>query len=168
MWSRRTEMTRALCLAVLLAMVVGRPAVYALQKAGGGSLAAVVDSARGAEREVLQAMVALEDASTAKDRAALTRLLADEYLYHASNGAIFDKATDIESTVSDNTTWTEERFDRVKVRVYGDFAVVTGIITLSGASKSFSAGARNFTRLWVRRGGQWQCVGGQATLVVTK
>lgn len=163
--------TVAVLLAALLAVVSGTPAVHAVdavQTAGGGSLAAVVDSANGTERDVLLAMVALEDASAAKDRAALTRLLADEYLYQASNGAVFDKATDIQSTISDNTTWTEERFDRVKVRVYGDFAVVTGTITLSGASKSFSAGARNFTRLWVRRGGRWQCVGGQATLVLAK
>lgn len=161
-------MTRAFSLALMLAMVGGMPAVHAKQKAGGGSLAAVVGSAKGIERDVLMAMVALEDASAAKDRTALMRLLADDYLYHASNGAIIDKTTDIDSTVSDNTNWTEERFDRVKVRVYGDFAVVTGMITLSGVSKSFSAGARNFTRLWVRRKGRWQCVGGQATLVPAK
>jgi hypothetical protein len=63
------------------------------------------------------------------------------------------------------STWTARRYDDVKVRIYGDVAIVTGVFSITGTSSTYRAGPRLITRLFVRRSGRWQDVGGQATLM---
>lgn len=56
--------------------------------------------------------------------------------------------------------------DEVKVRSYGDFAVVTGRTTAAGSYQgaSFSVQLR-FTDVCVKRGDRWQVVASQGTLI---
>jgi ketosteroid isomerase-like protein len=63
---------------------------------------------------------------------------------------------------------TGSTFADMKVRIYGDVAVVTGIQTLAGTMKGYASGARRITDLWVKRGGSWQSIGGQSTIVTAK
>jgi ketosteroid isomerase-like protein len=130
--------------------------------------AAHAQSGSTTEKEVLQAMYAMDQAEAKRDKAALERLHADEYLFHGSNGQAYTKAQSIADTMAGTTTWTDRRNDGLKVRVYGDVAIVTGTVTLSGTSTTYRTGARTFTRLFIRRDGGWQELGGQATLVPTK
>ena len=58
--------------------------------------------------------------------------------------------------------------DDMKVRVYGDVAIVTGRQTLQGTAKGYVSGPRRFTDIFVKRNGRWQCAGGQSTLVAAK
>jgi ketosteroid isomerase-like protein len=121
------------------------------------------------EREVLKASQALDDASLIKkDRATMERLYADDYMYLHSNGTVTNKSQEIAEYMSSDLKWTAQKAEDLKVRIYGNVAVVTGVQTLTGSARGYVSGARNFTELWVRRNGRWQTVGGQATIVPTK
>ena len=121
------------------------------------------------EQEVSKASQALDEASlTKKDRATMESLYADDYMYLHSNGTVNNKTQEIAEYMSPDLKWTAHKLDDVKVRIYRDVAVVTGVQTLTGSAKGYVSGARNFTELWVRRNGRWQTVGGQSTIVPTK
>jgi hypothetical protein len=120
------------------------------------------------EQAVLKAYRALDQAQFKKDRATMERLMAKDYSYTHSNGTVNDKSADIKETMSDDIKWTDTKSDDLKVRTYGNVAVVTGQVTLTGSAKNYVPGPRRFTEIWVKRDGRWQNVGGQTTLVPSK
>lgn len=125
--------------------------------------------ANAQEQEVLKASQLVNEASLIKkDRATMERLYADDYMYIHSNGTVANKTQDIAESLSPDQAWTAHKSDDLKVRTYGDVAVVTGLSTLTGSAKGYVSGARRFTEVWVRRNGGWQMVGGQSTLVPAK
>ncbi|MDQ3010967.1 MAG: nuclear transport factor 2 family protein [Acidobacteriota bacterium] len=52
-------------------------------------------------------------------------------------------------------------YDEVKVRVYGDTAVITGRVTTEEKVQS------RFTRVWVKQQGRWQLVSAQSTRIIS-
>jgi hypothetical protein len=120
------------------------------------------------EQAVLKVYRALDNAQFKKDRATMERLMADDYSYTHSNGMVNDKAADIKEIMSDDIKWTGTKSDDLKVRTYGNVAVVTGEVTLTGSAKNYVPGPRRFTEIWVKRGASWQNIGGQTTLVPSK
>jgi hypothetical protein len=121
------------------------------------------------EQEVLKASQVLDEASLIKkDRATMERLYADDYMYLHSNGTVNNKTQEIAEYMSPDLKWTTHKSDDLKVRIYRDVAVVTGLSTLTGSAKGYVSGGRRFTELWVRRNGRWQSVGGQSALVPAK
>jgi ketosteroid isomerase-like protein len=133
-----------------------------------GAALAYAQSASSMEKDVLQAMEASDVASDKRDKAAMERLTADDYLWHASNGVPQNKAEAIADSMTGDTTWAKRTYGGLKVRVYGDLAVVTGTMTLAGTSSTYREGPRLVTRLFIRRDGRWQDLGGQGTLVPSK
>src|SRR4051812_862199 len=89
-------------------------------------------TAGSVERELIALDQAYNDAQVKKDRAALERLWADDYSYTHSNGAVMNKAQDIADTMSGDMTWTAAKLDDVRVRQYGETAIVTGRLTMQG------------------------------------
>ena len=74
-------------------------------------------------------------AAIKKDRAALQQILAEEFFYTHSNGSVMGtKAQEIADTMT--AQWTSSRTDDLKVRVFGDVAVVTGRQVLEGTAKA--------------------------------
>ena len=131
--------------------------------------AQVAGKASGAaEKDVLQTLDAVDQATDKHDKAALERLMADEFIYHGSNGVAQTKAQSIAQSAAGGTAWSSRKYDNVKVRIYGEIAVVTGSTELVGASADFKSGQRLFTRIFVRRDDRWQDLGGQMTLVPAK
>jgi ketosteroid isomerase-like protein len=121
------------------------------------------------EEAVLKASKELDEASLIKkDRATMERLYASDYMYTHSNGNVLNKTQEIAEAMSPDQAWTAHTSDGMKVRVYGDVAVVTGVSTLTGSAKGYASGPRRFTEIWVKRNGRWQEVGGQSTLVPAK
>jgi ketosteroid isomerase-like protein len=120
------------------------------------------------EQELIKLEQTLGDAMIRKDKAILERVYATEYVYTHSNGAVLNKAQEIADTMSSNSKWTSSTFADLKVRVYGDVAIVTGVQTLLGTSQGYMSGARRITDLFIKRDGRWQQIGGQTTLVPAK
>jgi hypothetical protein len=114
---------------------------------------------------VLKLDQTLLDALLKKDRATFEPLLADDYVYLHSNGTVTNRTEEIGQTMSADVKWTASTLSNLKVRIYGDAAVVTGVLTHTGSAKGYVGGARLITHLWVKRNGRWQSVGGQSTVV---
>ncbi len=79
---------------------------------------------------------------------------------------MFNKTEDIADTLSNADTVTSPELSDMKVRVYGDTAVVTGRLHRVGKDKNGSFD-RNymFTDIFIRRDGRWQIIATQATFV---
>src|SRR3989440_12981296 len=120
------------------------------------------------EQEIIKLEQAVTDAQFKKDRAALERLLADDYLYTHSNGSVLNKAQEIAESMSSDVQWTDSKFADLKVRIFGDVAVLTGRQTIQGTAKGFVPGPRSITDIFVKRSGHWQGAGGQAPLEPTQ
>jgi hypothetical protein len=118
----------------------------------------------GIEQEILMLEQTSNDATLKKDRAALEQLLADDYVSLNSNGTLTNKTEDITESMGAN--WTDAKMSNLKVRVYGNTAVVTGNLMLTGSAKGYVAGPRLRTDIWVRRNGRWQEVASHTSLVV--
>lgn len=120
------------------------------------------------DEELMRLEQAYNDAQVKQDRATLEQLWADDYMYTHSNGAVMTKAQDIDDTMSGEMAWRAARLDDMKVRRYGDVAVVTGRLVMEGRSVQYASGPRRFTDIFVRRNGEWRLVGGQTTMVGEK
>ena len=91
---------------------------------------------------------------------------ADEFTFiDAPTGALSNKKETIERiNALDVQSW---EFDEVKVRVYGETAVVTSRWTLKGKGNGEDiSGQYRGTEVWVKRAGNWQEVASQATRIV--
>jgi ketosteroid isomerase-like protein len=110
-----------------------------------------------------QELITLEkgwsEASVKKDIAFLDRILADDYAETNEEGYISTKAEGLANLKSGAFVVISGVQDNVKVRVYGDAAVVTGRSTIKAQYKGMDAsGQFQWTDTWVKRDGRWQCV----------
>ncbi len=103
------------------------------------------------------------------DLAFMERILADDYLATDPEGNVYTKAQDIASLKSGEFVVTSCVHHEMKVRVYGDAAVVTGRTTVKGTykGKDFIDDVR-WTDTWVKSSGRWQCIAGHSSEIAQK
>jgi len=130
-----------------------------------GTTIGLAQSGGSAVDEVLRAARSEGDAIVKKDKAALERLYADDYLYAHSNGVVLDRAADVATNASADSKWTAVSYGDLNARLYGDAAIVTGTETLAGTAKGYVPGARRFTEVWARSNAAWRLVAGASTIV---
>src|SRR5438093_11601604 len=118
MLPKRPTMTRTVGIALLGLLVSSRASAQATL-----------------EQDIIKLEQTVTDAQFKKDRAALERLLADDYLYTHSNGSVLNKAQVIAESMSSDVQWTDSKFADLKVRIFGDVAVLTGEQTIQGTAK---------------------------------
>ena len=117
------------------------------------------------EKELLR----LEDnwclALKTRNAALLNEILAQDYVEVTSSGTIESRAEAIAAIEDPQSSTTSCGNSNVKVRVFGNTAVVTGVMDQAGTSNGVAFGGKRlvFTDTYVRRGGRWQCVAGQST-----
>ena len=107
------------------------------------------------EREWIEAFYAKPD------RALLERVMSDDYISNNADGTVTNKIQSIAAAESGLFVETLYTSEDVKVRIYGDTAIITSLDTLKG---KFNGQVRH-TSIWVKRKGQWKAVGWQGTLV---
>ena len=144
-------MSRIVALALIV--VLAAPAVHAQSP-----------SAR-ATRKLLQ----LEDdwgkALIRRDSAAFRRLLTDRFVY-TENERVMTKAELIREVVSGSDTVTSAKNEGLKVYLYVDAAIVTGVLALEGRGKDGPFRRRfQFTDSWIFRNGRWQVAAAQDYLL---
>lgn len=109
------------------------------------------------EHEILQLSHDWMDAVRVQDRAAVERILADEFALTSTLPSAFDKQKYLQdmAAVSVNSF----RFHDSSVRVYGDVVVVRTHLSWDASfdGKPWQ-GDFNITDVWVRRDGRWQVV----------
>jgi ketosteroid isomerase-like protein len=93
------------------------------------------------------------------DAEAIGRFMADDWTIIGSDGSVGDKATFLGLVKSGALTHDVMTSEEVKVRVYGDAALVTARGVSSGKYKGRAF--RDLERsscFFVRQAGQWRCV----------
>ena len=106
-----------------------------------------------------------EEALTRRDVAALDRLMADDYVLTTVRGEVVNKARVLEEIKSANVTAKVRNTDTA-VRLFGDTAVVTGLVLISGRFNDQDVSTQSrYMKVYVKRSGRWQVVAAQATLV---
>ncbi len=118
------------------------------------------------EKELLGLSRRIDDAYKKADTDFLADVLADDWIAIESHG-IRDKAALLKALKEGSTKFIAIKTGEVKVRVHGDAAVVTGFYSVESLSRGREArpfgDVGSFGRVFVRKGGRWQCVHSQST-----
>jgi ketosteroid isomerase-like protein len=94
------------------------------------------------------------------------RLLADDYLGISANGTLETKADELARRRSGELHITQLDLSDIKVRIYGDTAVVTSKADLVGRNGDHDISGRfRYTRVYSNRMGQWRIVSFEASRI---
>lgn len=140
----------------------GNPEIYYILR---GKITDAAVSA-GAEQDLIIALLKYTEAFSGSTWPQLNTLLADDYISINAGGMVVTKAEEIKGFTALELEIRGMEIDDLKVRVYGDSAVVTDLERLRGrtADQFFNLNLR-FTRVWVKREGEWRLVSSQFTEV---
>lgn len=124
----------------------------------------------GAADSVEQTLAKMEqdwvDASLKKDTAFVDRLLADDYVGIGSDGSVWTKSMQIDVLRTGELKFDSVNIDGIKVRVFGDTAVVTyGQTEKSQYQGKDTSGRTTWTDIYVKRNGKWQLVANHSSRV---
>jgi ketosteroid isomerase-like protein len=98
------------------------------------------------------------------DMAFLERVLHKDYVHHGQHGMIENRTQYLENRKTGRVTYESLVANDVKIRVYGDTAIVTYLSTAKGKDPLGPIDdQRSFTRVFGRQDGRWQQVHSQAT-----
>ena len=140
-------------LMIVLAFVVAA-SVLALGQAGN------------VEQSIKAMTEQLNQAALKGDAATYDKLVAGDYIAINIFGGTSTKADVLENFKSGKLKYEALEFSDVKVRVYGDTAVVNTTENLKGhLGATDISGQFRSVRVWVKRKGQWQSVSNQFTRV---
>ena len=103
-----------------------------------------------------------------RDPALMEPILADDYTSVNSRGVMSTKASELADAKAGASGFAECTNDAMKVRVFGDAAVITGHNVTSGTyrGKPFKNRESYWTDTYVRRNGRWQCVASHSSPAV--
>ncbi len=112
-----------------------------------------------AEEELIGVANEWDRAMVENDAEAIGRYMADEWTIIGSDGSVGDKATFLGLVKSGALSHDVMESDELKVRVYGDTAVVTarGVSGGKYEGQAFREVERS-SCVFVRQEGQWRCV----------
>jgi hypothetical protein len=97
------------------------------------------------------------------DRQTLEQILADDFIHPVAAGIFLTKQQHIEWAVQHPGPDRPSRFEQLRVRVYGEVGIVTGVVVSSDSDRGEHRTV--FTDVFVRRDGQWQAVNAQENAV---
>ena len=141
---------------------------FALLLASILSLAVLLNAAWAASaEEELKKLETNRAAAVVKgDVATLEKQTSDDYTLINMNGQMSDKSQMVNAFKTGQSKLTSDELSDMKVRVYGNTAVITGKADVNGTLGGKDAtGQIMFTRVYVKKGGQWQSVAFQQTRV---
>jgi ketosteroid isomerase-like protein len=116
------------------------------------------------ERELKQLINDLCEAVVKADIAVLERVLHEDYVHHRPRGTVEDRSQYLENRKARRVDFESLVADEIKVRVYGDTALVTGRSIAKGRDQHGTMDEhRRWTRVLVRQDGRWQFVHFHAT-----
>jgi ketosteroid isomerase-like protein len=124
-----------------------------------------------AEQELIKLENGWNDATVKHDWAFFDQILADDYIGTDFDGNVGTKPEFLERLKSGESVMTSSITDDMKVRIYGNAAVVTGRTTTVNEQykgKDIS-GQYRWTDMWVKDyAGRWQCVAEHVSKIAQK
>ena len=140
-------MKRSLMIGSLLLL-----AVFAHAQSPSQKERKVVEEIRKVDRERIQAQVSA-------DRVALDQIYADDFIGIGPSGTLRTKKDVLSDFASGSLKFQSITTDDVRVRVYDNAAVETGLSTMKGQDAGNVVPEENrFTRVWIKQGGRWRLV----------
>ena len=118
------------------------------------------------ERQILALEQAWVRALETEDQAALNRIVAFDFTFIEPDGSLLTRDVYLKDRGNNPAEIHSFKLSEVVVRMVGDTALVTGLSTIdeSLTGKRYMYKLR-WKEVWVRRGGSWQVLAGQATPV---
>jgi ketosteroid isomerase-like protein len=106
------------------------------------------------------------EAQLSNDVSVMDRLLADDYIGISASGIIETKPEALALRRAGTLHITALDLNDLKVRIYGDTAVVTSQANLEGTNGASNiSGKYRYTRVYNRRYGQWKIVSFEASRI---
>lgn len=121
------------------------------------------------EQEFIERQRAQDEAEAKRDIAALDRIFADDFIYVAANGAIYDKKKFIDEIKADTDTSALPKleYENFRVRIYGKTAMVNYVLVVSAGDKEGKDTVSRFRMsvLWLKQKGAWRIANFHSTRV---
>lgn len=132
-----------------------------------GSAAAAARAS--AEQQIESLEVQLRDASLKRDAAFFERSLADDFVHTGPSGEQIAKAEYVADVASGALNYQVLERGDVKIRVFGDVAVVSERDLMKGSFRNhYFSGRYRIMRVWTRQKGRWVVATSQATFFVER
>jgi ketosteroid isomerase-like protein len=159
-----------LIIAVLVLATVSFSSCAASGKKATSPSSSSATSTASPSENVEQALTQMErewgDAFVKRDTASLERIMANDWAGISWDGKTYTKAQTIAEVKSGTTTVESTTMEPLKVRVFGDTAVVTGGDTEKSKYQGKDTSGRYlWTDVFVKRNGRWQAVASHSTRV---
>jgi len=111
------------------------------------------------QEELLELEKAFAQAIVSNDLEGIGRLVTDDWIIIDPNGEIVDRTRFFEVIKSGALTHEMMESEDLRVRVYGDSAVVTAVTRTKGTFMGQNVSTQErATDVFVKRDGRWQCV----------
>ncbi len=151
---------------LFLVLAGGTTLCFALAHAATPQLASSARPGITAQEEIKQIEQERNHALLKHDIATLDRMTSDDYTFINQRGELRTKTEILAGFKSGSFNYDARQISDLKVRMYGDTAIVTGRAIQKGKenSKDYS-GENRFTRVYVKQNGRWVSVALQVTLV---
>jgi ketosteroid isomerase-like protein len=118
------------------------------------------------KRELTQLVNDINAAVVNADIAFLERVLHQNYVHYGQRGTVENRAQYLKNRKTGRVDFESLSADEIKIRLYGDVAIVTYRSTAKGKDQQGEIDfQRSLSRVFVRRDGRWQQVHSQATLI---
>ena len=138
-----------------------------------GLMAGCVSPTSGVKSDPVTALRQLDQeriqAQIGADAAALDRIYADDFIGVGPSGTVRTKAQVISDFASGNLKFQSITTAEVRVRVYENTAVETGLSTMVGQDKGKAVPRdTRFTRVWVKQQGRWRLVANHYSSLIVR
>ena len=105
------------------------------------------------------------EAQIGADAVALDRIYAEDFIGVGPSGTVRTKPQVISDFTSGNLKFQSITTEEVKIRVYGNAAVETGLSAMTGQDKGKAVPHdTRFTRVWLKQQGRWRLVANHYSL----
>ena len=147
----------------------GRPCLFVAAFLLAGVGEATVATVQGGEEDDIKALRQLENdiaqAWVQRDTQTLDRILAGDYTFAGAGDVLIDKEQWVAGVDYQGIRTTSAVVDDLRIRIYGDAAVVTGRAVYRGRSKESGEFVQRFrfTDTFIRRDSAWKCVASHAS-----
>ncbi len=149
-------------------LILGSVAACLLAAQPGQSDTPGVDRTDSAQQSGTAEIRELESATSrailAGDVDFFDRTLADDFTHTSASGRLRTKAEWMQGRKPGQTPYVSYEIENLKVRLYGDVAVVTGLAKAEWKENDeVESGRYQIIRVWAKRDGQWKAVAFQST-----
>jgi ketosteroid isomerase-like protein len=122
---------------------------------------------QGAEKQIRDLEGQINAAVVSGDLHVFERLLADDFTHTNQTGKFRTRSEWLANHKPGQSPYNAYDVDDLKIRVYGDTAVVTARTTPKGRDSKGKpiTGQYRYLRVWAKRDGQWRAVAFQGTRI---